>query len=384
MSDLTSTAALARASDLVGRLQQTLRVAGPDPASLEGYSIARALRLAATRKNAANAASECKFEQFVDDELSKTHERRGRNSVLVPAHAILRELRTRATYSTFAAGTGGNLVETEVSVGNFVDALRPRSVVLRLGARTVEDLQGDVTIPRADTASTAYWVATAAGSGAVTESEATFDASPLTVAPSICGVFGTASRLLMQQVPAADQIISNDVAKSLGTALDVAAIQGAGTGGQPTGITNTSGVNAVSGTAFALATAITAEQNVLAANALENAANAAWVTTPAVAGLLAQRVKITGFPSYIWSGALNSGRLNGNVGLSTANCPAGTAIFGDWSQVMLLAWGSLDAIELEVNPFHNFASGDIAFRVLLPAGIAIRHAASFSVVTGVT
>lgn len=382
--DTTSNLALRRAQDLTDRLAQTLRTAGPDAADLGGYSVARALQYAASRRNNAATPRTARFEMFIDDEISKTRERRGQHSVWIPAAAIAKHLQTRATYSTYAAGTGGNLVETSTRIDDFIDALRPRSVALQLGATPILDLVGNVTLPRADTTSEAYWIATAASSGAVTESEQTFDATPLTVTPSLVGVLGTASRLFHQQVPLADSIISNDVAKSIGTAIDVAALQGSGSGGQPTGITNLSGVNAVSGATFAWSTAVSAVGAIAAANAIRNRRSLAWVAAPATAELLAERQLVSGYPKYIWKGNPDTGSIGGLRALGTANMPASTAIVGDFSQILILAWGDLSAIEIEANPFQNFASGDIAFRVLLPIGIAVRHPASFTVVSSIT
>ena len=84
-------------------------------------------------------------EREVHQELSK---RWGRSpeGVLVPFTAFVpTEKRVGLT-----TGDAGNLVATDVLASQFIDALRPNSVAMKLGARTVSGLQGDVAIPKMD------------------------------------------------------------------------------------------------------------------------------------------------------------------------------------------------------------------------------------------
>ena len=45
-------------------------------------------------------------------------------------------------------------------------------------------------------------------------------------------------------------------------------------------------------------------------------------------------------------------------------------------------WGP--GLEIAVNPFQTFATGDIGIRGFLSADIVVRHAASFAKLTGTT
>ena len=326
---------------------------------------------------------------FVDEEYQRAgyvHE--VPHAVHIPPAVLLRHARTLQGYQTGVAGSGAELVATELHPELFIDALRSRSVVMSLGAQTAGGLVGDVQIPRLATFSSMSWLGTHSTSpvlsDAITESEGTVD--KITVSPAQLGGYGQASRQLTMQIGSRlfEITFSNDMLQVLATALDIAAIAGAG-GNAPTGVVNTSGVNTASGATFAHATAVSAVQTVATAKAIVNRRALGWVADPTTAGLLVQRPKITGFPTYIWSGNVDTGSINGHPALSTTNAPATTAIFGDWSQVLVLSWGADAPVTVELNPFSgNFAGGDIQFRAIMAANVAIRHPTSFVVVSGVT
>lgn len=350
----------------------------------EPYSILRAIRFAAGLQDF------CAEALISEQYETAGHQRRAQRSIFVPPAEIVRKLpRTgqRAPYESTVTGSGAELIATEFRGDLWIDALRPRSIALQLGAVPINGLVGDVQIPRLTGTSTGYWLTPGATSPAITESEATFDTpSPIKAVPCILGAYSTASRLLMQQTESnlADVIISTDLTRTLATALDSAIFQGTGTGGLPTGITNTAGVNAVSGTTFANATAITAAADVANANAIINRRALGWAAPSTVAALLMARMKVATYSySPIWMGGIDAGTINDHPALSSNNLPAATAIFGDWSQVLVLTWGNAP-IEVEANPYQTFATGDVAIRAMMSANVVVRHGPSFSVVSTIT
>jgi HK97 family phage major capsid protein len=355
----------------------------------ENYSLARLFNYLLTE----GAGDYC-FEAHCDDEYGRAgFKKQQRNSAFVPPWAIARYLdqtgmRTLQGYQTTVTGSGAELTETTFLANQFIDALRTRNILLQLGATWVRGLVGDVEIPRMDSASTAYWLTTIGSSpvlsGVITESEGTFDSTPITAAPCQLGGLSNVSRKLLQQSELANYIIANDLIRVLGAAAEVSAFAGAGSGGTPTGIVNVSGVNAVSGASFETTTAINAVQDVASANAIISRRSLGWAATPAVAGLLMGRsMSTTGWPP-IWQGSLDTGEIYGLPALSSNNVPAGTAIFGDWSQVMFLSWGANMPIEIEINPYQFFATGDVGYRAMMSINIVVRHPASFSVVSSIT
>lgn len=389
--DAVGEAALRRAQEAASRMQSALKLVSPPAGDLRNYRLARALQYAYTE-----GAEGFGLEAMASEEYERLGlARRGKRSIFVPSEVIRRNLdctgmRTLQPYQSTVATGGQELIETTFRGDLFIDALRPRSITLQLGVTPVGELVGNVQVPRLDTTSTAFWL-TASGSPvqsqAITESEGVFDSSPVIAAPCVVGAFNTASRLLMQQTRSnlAETILSNDIARVLGTAVDSAVIQGSGSGGLPTGITHAAGTNSVAGATFALATAITAVQDLAAANAIVSRRALGWAVPPSVAGLLMSRMKVTtNSYSPIWEGSLDSGSVLGHPALASTNVPSGTAVFGDWSQAMLLSWGTNAPIEIEVNPVQNFATGDIGIRAMLSCNVVIRHGGSFSIVSGIT
>lgn len=374
--DATSTAAIGRASDLMARAHSALGLArGTDP--LARYSIGSAIKFALADRG---VNQETALEAFCHDEFERHgHRPSSKRSVFVPSLAFARALQTRTAYNT---STDASLIETDVIASSFTDALRPRSVALSLGVQVIDDLKGDVVVPRQDSASVAYWVGE---SVALTESEATFDSSPLTLAPQTLGVYSKISRLLLQQGgKLLDSVLASDVAKSLATGIDAAILNGSGTAPVPTGIANASGTNAVSGTSLGLAGLISAQEDVVTANAVLNRAALGWAAPGAVAALLAGRFEASSNVHRLWRGSVDTGTVLGIRALASQNMPSGVMIFGDFSSVLLLLWGSAP-VQLEFSPFGSgFASGDVQMRVMLSANAVVRRPASFSIISGIT
>ncbi len=62
--------------------------------------------------------------------------------------------------------------------------------------------------------------------------------------------------------------------------------------------------------------------------------------------------------------------------------PAATLVFGDFSQIVIPFYG--EGVELAVNPYDGFPTGNVAFRAIALIDIIVRHAASFLVVSSIT
>lgn len=277
-----------------------------------------------------------------------------------------------------AAGstTGAELVATDLLAGNFIDLLRNRTVVGQLGATMLTGLKGDVAIPKQTGAGTAYWLTNEAT--AITES--TQALTQLALSPKNVGAYTEISRqLMMQSTPAADALVMSDLAKVLALAIDLAALEGDGTGGAPTGIASTVGIGGVTGTSIAYAGVLEFQTDVAASNAL--AANCAYVTTPAVAALLAQRMKASNTYSPLWEGNILDGNVSGYRAMATNQVTAASMIFGDFSQVVIGEWGML---ELALNPYANFTAAISGIRAIQTVDVGIRYAGAFSRATSIT
>ncbi len=277
------------------------------------------------------------------------------------------------------AGTpsaGGYLVATDNLGGSFIDLLRNRTLLARLGATMLTGLQGNVTIPKQTAGGTAYWLTNEAT--AITESSQTL--GQLALSPKNVGAYTEVSRqLMMQSSPAADAMIMNDLAKVLGVAIDLAGFEGSGASGQPTGISATAGIGSVTGTTIAYSGIVEFQTDVAGSNAL--AQNCAYVTTPSVAALLKQRVKVASTWSPIWEGNILDGNVDGFTAASTLQLTAASMIFGDFSQVVIGEWGML---ELALNPYANFAAAISGIRAIQTVDVGVRYAGAFSRATSIT
>lgn len=275
------------------------------------------------------------------------------------------------------ANAGGNLVATDLQASSFIDLLRARSLLAQLGATMLSGLVGNVAVPKLTGAATAYWLTNEAT--AITESQQTF--GQLAMAPKTLGAYTELSRLLMlQSTPAAEALVMNDLAKVLALAIDLAGFEGTGSSGQPTGISATAGIGAVTGGSLDLADIIEFQTDVATANALST--GSAYVTTPAVAGLLKGRARIASTDSKcLWEGNVLDGTVDGFRATTTTQITAASMIFGDFSQVVIGEWGML---EIALNPYAAFATAITGIRAIQSVDVGVRQAAAFSRATSIT
>ena len=294
-----------------------------------------------------------------------------RNSFFIPMEVQQREVMKR---DASVAGTGAYLVATENQ--GFVELLRNRMVVRQMGATVLGGLIGNVTIPKQTAGATAYWLASETTQ--ITEGNQTF--GQLALSPKTVGAYTEVSRLLqLQSSPDIDGLIMSDLAKQVGIAGDLAALNGSGSGGQPAGLIGTSGAGSVSMGSFDYADILNFQEDVAAANALEGSLG--YVTTHAVASLCMQRVKFASTASPLWEGNLKDGTLAGFKAMSSNQIPSGDMIFGDWSQLVIGEWGVL---ELAVDDKANFQAGISGIRCFYTMDVGVRIPAAFSIGTSAT
>ena len=355
--------------DEVGKRSPIQSAGTPDvgmaPTEVKRYSVLRAIAAAASG-NWKDAGLELEAHRAIEAKIGPSR----RQGVYVPYEVQKRDL------TAAGATTGSKLVAAELRPQDFVELLRSRTRVAALGARMLTGLVGNVQIPKQTGAGTAYWLATE--STAITESDQTI--GQLTMTPRNIGAYTEISKqLTMQSTPDAESMVMDDLSRVLAVGIDLAAIAGTGASGQPTGITLTAGIGSVTGTSLAYAGMVEFQTDVAGSNALAD--GCAYLTTPAVAGLLMQRQRFASTDTPLWSGTVLDGQAAGYRATSSTVVPAATMIFGDFSQVVIGEWGVL---ELEVNPYANFAAGIIGVRAWATVDVAIRQAGAFSVASTIT
>jgi HK97 family phage major capsid protein len=358
------------------------RPLGPPPSELgmskeetKRYSLFRAMR-AAAEKDWSDAGLELEAHRELEKRLGAG---KGKRSFYVPLEVQERPalgMGGQRDLSAVTGSAGGFLVATNNM--SFIEVLRARSVSMRMGAQTMSGLVGNVTVPRQTGAGTAVWLANE--TTAATEGDQAF--SQMSLSPKNVAAYTEVSRqLMLQSSPGAEMVVTNDLAAVVALAVDAAGISGTGAAGQPTGIVNTGGIGSFSGTTIGLPGILEAQTDVLTGNALLNPAASGYVATPAVAGLLAQRQRFTSTDTPLWEGNLMDGTVSGFPAMSSTQMPASRILFGDWSQLVIGEWGTL---EIDVNPYANFPAGITGIRAFYTVDVGVRYAASFSYSTAVT
>ena len=254
--------------------------------------------------------------------------------------------------------------------GDFIDVLRNASSVMQAGATMLSGLQGDVKIPRKTAASAAGWISTEGG--AASESEPTL--GQVTMSPKTLGAFTDVTRLMMMQSSLdIEALIRNDLSTAIAQAIDLGALAGSGSSGQPTGIANTSGINAP--TAFAAANPTFAEVVAMETAVAEDNAlmgNLAYILPAGMYGALKTTTKDSGSGQFVVG---PDGTMNGYRTIVSNQVTAGDLFFGNFSDLLVGMYGGLD---ITVDPYTNSTSGTVRIVALQTVDVAVRHAVSFA------
>jgi HK97 family phage major capsid protein/HK97 family phage prohead protease len=256
--------------------------------------------------------------------------------------------------------------------GDFIDALRNASSVMQAGARMLSGLSGDVKIPKKTTAASAAWIASEGG--AASESEMTVGS--VTMTPKSIGSFTDISRQLMIQSSLdVEALVRDDLAQAIALAIDLGALAGSGSSGQPTGIKNTGGINVVDfGTAPDLiptwAQVVEMETKVREDNALGN--GGAYIANATMYGALKAVEKAANTAQFV-VGA--DGNMNGYNTIVSNQVASGDLYFGDFQNNLLI--GFFGGLDIVVDPYTASTTGTVRVVALQSCDVAVRHAAAF-------
>jgi len=357
------------------QLDSTIGMSGRE---IENYSFVRAIRGQLDPKYAMREGGlELEASQAMARMLGREPQ-----GVFIPVGDLSRDL------SVGTATAGGHTVATDLLASDFIAMLRNRVQVIRAGAKVMSGLVGNVAIPRQTSSSTAYWVSEGS---VVTESQQAFDQISMT--PKTVGGYTDFTRkLMLQSSMDIENLVRSDLATVVALEIDRAAINGSGSGSEPTGILNTTGIGDVAGGANGLAPTYEHIVDLLSAIAAENADQGAlgFITNSAVRGKLLKTTKVSGDAGagFVWEPGMDIdvGRMLGfraavsnqvpsdlDKGSSTGVCSA--ILFGAWDNLLIGEWGGLD---LMVDPYSLSNSGSIRVVALQDIDIAVRHAEAFA------
>ena len=312
------------------------------------------------------AQEDAKFE-FEASQAAK--DKYGRNSEGLTLPSEVMGTWTRDINTTDDAGGIGE----DFRRGDFIDALRDASGVIRAGATIFPDLVDNVKIPKQTGVSTATWIATEGG--AVTESELTLGS--VTMSPNTISAYtDITNKMLANSSLSIETLVRNDLAAGIGKVVDTGAMTGSGSSGQPTGINSATGVNSVTLTTAATPTwaeAVEMESLVLADNVPFN--RPGYLTNSTVVGNLKTTAKASNTAIFIMD---SDGRVNGHPVTISNAVAAGYAYFGMWSDLLIGFFGSIDIL---VDPYTAATNNLTRIRATQFCDVAVRHGQSFTKAT---
>ncbi|MFA5941422.1 MAG: phage major capsid protein [Sinimarinibacterium sp.] len=262
---------------------------------------------------------------------------------------------------------GGHTVGTDLLASSFIDLLRKRMALQSVGATVLRDLVGNIAIPRQTAGATAYWVAE---SGAPTEGQQAVD--QVTMSPKTVGAYTDYSRkLLIQSSIDVEAFVRNDLTKVIGLALDLSGLYGLGSGNQPTGVKNQSGINTVDFAAAAptFVEVVQLETEVASDNA--DIGSLAYLINAVGRGGLKTTEKASSTGQFIWE---QGNTVNGYPTVVSNQVASGDFWFGNWADLVIGMWSGLDIM---VDPYTGSTSGTVRIVALQDVDIAVRHPESF-------
>ena len=333
---------------------------GLDKQEIRRFSILRAIRAMANptdRKLQEEAAFEFECSEAAGKIYGKTAQ-----GVLLPPEVL-----ANWGQRDMNASDDSNLIGQDFRAGDFIDVLRNNSAVMPL-ATMLNGLSGDVKIPKKTAASAAAFISSEGG--AAGESEMTIGS--VTMSPKTLGAFTDVTRQLMIQSSLdVENLIRNDLAAAMAIAIDDAALEGSGSSGNPTGITNTTGINTVSLSSAAAPTfaeIVSMESSLSVDNALLG--DLSYIVHPTNAGTLKTTEKASNTAQFV----LTNGEMNGYPVVISPQITANNYVFGNFNDLLVGMFGGLDLV---VDPFTNSTSGTVRVVALQSVDVAVRHAVSF-------
>jgi HK97 family phage major capsid protein len=328
----------------------------------KSYSLLRAINALANPSDRA-AQRAAAFELECSEAAQRAYGQSAQG-ILVPAE-VLRTWGKRDLNTSDDAG----LVPQNYRPGDFIDALRNASSVMQAGATMLTGLSGTVKIPKKSAMASAGWFTEGS---AASESEMTIGS--VTMSPKTAGAYTDISRnMMMGANPSVEALVRQDLADAIGLAIDLGALAGSGSSGQPTGIKNTSGIN--NPTDFAAANPTWAEVVAMETAVAEDNAlrgNLAYILPAGMYGALKTTSKATNQAIFVVD---SDGTINGYRAIVSNQVTAGDLYFGNFADLLIGMFGGLDIL---VDPYTGGTAGTVRVIAMQSVDVAVRNAVSFA------
>lgn len=334
--------------------------AGAQAAVVKRYSVLNVLRNAmGIQRDGLGNKVDVGFEREINDECRKLGLGSARGGQFIIPHVVL------GTRDFTVSGTSSASVATNLDASAFIDVLRNYMVLGKAGIRYLTGLVGAIAIPKMSASGSVYWVTEG---GAITESAPTL--GQVTGTPHTCGVMVDISRrMLLQSTPAAEAMVREDIVKAIGNGVQVAVFQGSGASGQPSAITNATGINNPSVTA---GTPTYLEMLSFPGSILADAASAdmqSWIGTAEVWEKLSGTKKDAGSGEFVLNA--DTQKMIGRDFHVTEDVGANSLFFGDWSTVVVGIWGN--GIDINLDTATLSSSGGLRIVGLQDVDVMVRQ-----------
>ena len=299
----------------------------------ESYSVANAIL-------GMDDVSKRGFEWEVSKDLERSQPKLNPNNIIIDM--------TR----TMNSGTAGaNTIETAVS-SSIQEFMQQKSIMQNLGATNFGGNTGDLKIPVGSSDSGATVIAT---DGTTQVAEVTPTLTNKLLSPSRFGtVIPMSYGFIQQSTPDVESYVRNLIAQTFAATMDDQIIGGSGSGGNVTGILNTSGINAVSNSGTEVTFANFLEAIGKLGEDHVDVSNLKLVINPANIDNLVTAVKYASTDSPILDmRAEPDGRVGTFMGypvFATSKISADNYLLGDFRQLAIASWGGL---ELGKNDYYD-------------------------------
>ena len=336
------------------------------------FSFIRALRALSDPTN--RRAQEAAAFEFEASQAAAQRMGREPEGLLVPADVLRRTLNSDTSGSA-AGDTGGYAIATDLMAQSFIDMLRNRTVAMQLGT-PMGGLVGNMAIPGQASGASGYWIGEDDDAPKETQELGQVGMTPKTAA----ALSEITRRLLMQSSIDAEALVRRDLAAALALTIDKAAFYGSGSGNEPLGIKNISGINAVdfgtdgggagTGQMPTYAEIVEMESLIAADNADVN--SMAYVMGSGMRGHFKTTEKFSGSNgATIWE---PGNTVNGYGTQVTNQIAPGDIFFGNFADLVIGMWGGL---ELNVDPYTHSAKGRLRVTAMQDVDFVARRPESF-------
>lgn len=309
------------------------------------------------------------MEREISDEIAKERGKAA-TGIIIPHGALAKRDFT-------LSGTSSYTVATDLLAGEFIDLLRTKSVLGAAGVRFLTGLVGNVAIPKMTAGASGYWVAE---SGTITESQPTL--GQVTGSPHTCGVMTDISRrLILQSTPSAEMLVRDEIIERIIRTVQIAVFAGTGADGEPSAITNATGINNPSVTQGTptYAEILGFPGAIMTDNA--EADGQKWIMTAEVWTKLAATMRTVTYGDIPVLDPVSK-QCIGFPYLVTEDVPANSLWFGNWATVNVGVWGN--GIDVNVDTATLSSSGGVRVVGLQDVDVMVRQGYALAYNTAVT